>query len=78
LLLRVVGDQLLQVPSLIWEGDLGVVPWLQETLLTGDDEAALAGFEVDHESLEAVGDDQHFLGFSGTAFRGTQIRDRSQ
>ncbi len=46
----------------------------RKPLLTGDDEATLASLEVDHESLEPVGDDQHFLGFSGTAFRGAQIR----
>jgi hypothetical protein len=72
-LCRVVRDHLFQVAGLIRQGDLSVPPRLQEAALASDDEPALAGLKVDHQSLEPVGDDQHFLGFSGAAFQGAQL-----
>ena len=76
MLLGVVSNQLLQVAGLLREGDLSVLPRLQEAPLPGDNEPALASLEVDHQSLEPVGDDQNYLGLLGSAFRAAQIRDQ--
>jgi hypothetical protein len=55
-----------------------LLPRLQEALLAGDDEPALAGLQVHDEPLELVRGRQHLLGVPGERFRVAQVGDRDQ
>src|SRR2546423_1216704 len=75
---RLGGDEVEQRGRPVRELLSRSLPRLQEALLPRQDEAALAGLEVEQQPLELVGCDEHVLRVAGAALGAAQVADREQ
>ena len=75
---RVVADALLQRPRSRTEAGARAGPRIEKALLAGDDVAAHAGLEVDHELLELICRAELFLRVTRELRRVAEIGDRDE
>jgi hypothetical protein len=74
-LLGIAGGEPFERGGAGGQAPAGGVPWLQELLLPGEDEAADTRLQVDNEPLELVRRREHLLGVVGGARRLAQVGD---
>jgi len=75
---RVGRDEPREPAGLRPEAHPGVPPRVEEPLLAGDHEAALAGLEVEHKRLDKVRLSDHLLRMPGVMGRVPKAQDREE